>query len=130
MVRTVLPTVVVADPDRLYQQRIACALQLSFRCIITRSLRETYQAILKEYPTLIILELNQPDGDGLNLIRYLHNDPVLKNILIACVTQRATIWDKVWAFRAGADDYIVKPLSETFYGQILLLKRAGLMARV
>ena len=53
----------------------------------------------------------------------------MKDILIACVTQRATIWDKLWAFRAGADDYIVKPLTETFYGQILLLKRAGLMAR-
>jgi len=36
----------------------------------------------------------------------------------------------VFAWRAGADDYIVKPLTRTFRGQMLLLKRAGLMARV
>jgi DNA-binding response OmpR family regulator len=129
MVRNFLPTVVVADPDRLYQQHIAFALQQSFRCIVTGSLRETYQAIWYERPALLTLELSQPDGDGLHFIRYLHADPTLKNTLIACVTQRATILDKLYAFRAGADDYIVKPLSKTFCGQILLLNRAGLMAR-
>jgi DNA-binding response OmpR family regulator len=129
MVRNMLPTVVVADPDMFYQDRIVFTLQESFHCIRTNSLRETYQAILNERPSVVILELNQPNGVGLNLIEHLHADPTMKDILIACVTQRATIWDKLWALRAGVDDYIVKPLTETFYGQILLLKRAGLMAR-
>lgn len=129
MVRNFLPTVVIADPDMFYQHRIAYTLQPSFRCIITGSLRDTYRAILYERPTLLVLELNQPDGDGLELIRHLHTDPYLRNILIACVTRRSTVWDKLWAFRAGADDYIVKPLSPTFYGQMLMLQRAGLMAR-
>ncbi|SRR5581483_8375450 len=128
--RSVLPTVVVADPDLFYQDRIVFALQQSFRCIRTNSLRETYQVILNERPSLVTLELNQPDGDGLYLIQHLQADPALRHILVACVTQRATVWDKLWAFRAGADDYIVKPLSKSFYGQILLLKRAGHMARV
>ncbi len=129
MVRRFLPTVVVADPDMFYQHRIALALQQGFRCIITRSLRETYQAILNEHPALVILELDQPDGDGLDLIRHLHSDPILRNILVACVTQRRTVWDKLWAFRAGADDYIVKPIAPTFFGQMLMLYRGGLMAR-
>src|SRR5581483_7367772 len=127
--RSVLPTVVVADPDMFYQDRIVFALQQSFRCIRTNSLRQTYHAILHERPTVVTLELDQPDGDGLDLIEHLQADPALRGILIACVTQRSNIWDKLWAFRAGADDYIVKPLPQTFYGQILLLKRAGHMAR-
>ncbi|HEY7346921.1 MAG TPA: response regulator [Ktedonobacterales bacterium] len=129
MFRNFLPTVVVADPDMFYQQRIAISLQQGFRCILTGSLRETYWAILCERPALVILELNQPDGDGIALIQHLQADPALKGILIACVTQRATIRDKVRAFRAGADDYIVKPLSSSFFGQMLLLRRAGHMAR-
>lgn len=129
MVRNFFPTVVVADPDVLYQHRIVFLLQQGFRCITTSSLREAYQAILLERPALVILELNQPDGDGISLIRHLQADPALKGILIACVTQRSTMRDKVLAFRAGADDYIVKPLASTFFGQMLLLRRAGHMAR-
>jgi DNA-binding response OmpR family regulator len=113
-----------------YQDRIVHLLQESFRCIRTNSLREAYRAILNERPSIVILELNQPDGDGLDLIAHLRTDPTLKGILIACVTQRSNTWDKVFAWRAGADDYIVKPLTRTFHGQMLLLKRAGLMARV
>jgi DNA-binding response OmpR family regulator len=130
MVRNALPTVIVADPDPAYQRYLTTLLLEGFRCIITNSLRETYQAVLRERPILLVMELNQPDGDGLSLIQYLQADPVLKQILIACVTQRASLKDKVLAFRMGVDDYFVKPVSTpTFYGQMLLLRRAGHMAR-
>src|SRR5215469_7310288 len=129
MMSTALPTVIVADPDPAYQRYLPSLLREGFRCIITNTLRETYQAILSEHPILLLMELNQPDGDGLSLIQYLQADPVLKRILIACVTQRASLRDKVLAFRMGVDDYFVKPVSTpTFYGQMLLLRRAGHMA--
>ena len=130
MLRNTLPTVIVADPDPAYQRYLTSLLQEGFRCFVTGSLRETYRAILSERPILLIMELNQPDGDGLSLIRYLQADPALKQILISCVTQRAAVRDKVLAFRMGVDDYFVKPVSTpTFYGQMLLLRRAGHMAR-
>jgi len=130
MIRNPLSTIVVADPDSAYQRQIVSLLQASFRCFAAGTLREAYQIILHERPTLITLELEQPDGDGIAFIQYLQADPALRQILIACVTRRASIMDKVRAFRAGADDYIVKPLpSSTFYGQMLLLRRAGHMAR-
>lgn len=124
------PLVVVADPDPHSQQLIVSLLQQEFRCVATNSLRETYQAILREQPAVLILEPHQPDGDGVALIQHLQADSVLRKILVACVTQRATIMDKVRAFRAGADDFLVKPLPPaTFTGQMLLLWRAGHMAR-
>ncbi len=130
MLKNTYSTVVVADPDPNYQRQIAYLLQQSFRCISTNTLRETFQVIQRERPVLITLELNQPDGDGLALIQYLQADPILKQVLIACVTQRAAVADKIRAFRAGADDYIVKPpASNTFYGRMLLLRRAGHIAR-
>ncbi len=125
-----LPTVVVADPDPQYQRYIISLLQEEFRCIPTNSLQETYQVLQRERPTLLILEPNQPDGDGITLIQRLQADPNLQGVLTACVTQRASIMDKVRAFRAGTDDYVVKPLvPATFPGQMLLLCRAGHMAR-
>ncbi len=127
----VLPAVVVADPDPASQQQIVDLLKSSFRCIITGTLTETYQVIRRERPPMLILELNQPDGDGLKLIQALQADPALRQVLIACVTTRSSIKDKIAAFRVGADDYLVKPLapSMNFYGRMLLLRRAGHIAR-
>jgi DNA-binding response OmpR family regulator len=124
-------TVVVVDPDPLYQRQVAYALQQSFRCIPAATLRDAQQIIRRERPGLVILELDLPDGDGIDLIHTLQADPQLRQVLIACITKRKTIPDKIRAFRAGADDYIVKPLapSTNLYGQMLLLRRAGHFAR-
>jgi DNA-binding response OmpR family regulator len=125
-----LSTVVVADPDRAYQRQITALLESGFRCFPANTLREAHQLILRERPALITLELDQPDGDGMAFIQYLQAEPTLQHILIACVTRRSSITDKVRAFRAGADDYIVKPIhGPTFCGQMLLLCRTGHMAR-
>ncbi len=130
MLRNPLSTMVVADPDLDYQRQIVSYLEASFRCFVASSLHEAYQTILLEHPALLTLELAQPDGDGIDFIHYLQADPSLQHILIACVTERASIMDKVRAFRAGADDYLVKPIyGPTFYGQMLLLRRTGHMAR-
>lgn len=125
-----LSTVVVIDPDPIYQRQIAYLLRESFQCISANSLSEAFQLIMRYQPGLITLEVDQPDGDAFAFIQYLQQDKALKTILIACVTSRSAIAEKVRAFRAGADDYIVKPVSPTlFYGQMLLLRRAGHLAR-
>jgi DNA-binding response OmpR family regulator len=55
---------------------------------------------------LVLLDLNLPDGDGLELCRQLRrgSDP---GIII--VTARGNQRDRVVGLGAGADDYIVKP---------------------
>ncbi len=130
MPKNPLSAFVVIDPDPAYQRQIAYLLQESFHCIPATTLAEGYQAILRFRPGMISLELDQPDGDAFAFIKYLQQDSALKTILITCITRRSSIMDKVNAFRAGADDYFVKPISPTlFYGQMLLLRRAGHMAR-
>ncbi len=125
-----LSPVVVIDPDPDYQRQIAYLLRESFQCIPASTLNEAFQLIVRYRPALVTLELDQPDGDAFAFIQYLQQDSTLRAILIACVTSRASIADKVRAFRAGADDYIVKPVSpKLFYGQMLLLRRAGYIAR-
>ena len=131
--------IVVADPDPNYQRRIISRLRSDFICIPTDTLVETWQVICQEvrrayqnqkWPPLLTLELSQPDGDGVEFIRYLQADPYLRYVLIACVTQQSSLRDKVKAFRAGADDYIVKPhLPEHFASMMLFLHQQGYLAR-
>ena len=59
-------------------------------------------------PDLILLDINMPGEDGFSLcgkIRDFINCPIL------CLTARVEDADKVRAFLAGGDDYIVKPFS-------------------
>lgn len=132
MPTALLPTAIIADPDPVYQQEIAYFLQPGFRCFATSTLRETYRAIWQVKPTLVALELTFPDGDGLQLIRDLQTEPALKHVLIACVTRYSSPRDKIQAFRAGADDYFVKPLAPAmnFFGRMLLLRQMGQNARL
>ena len=132
MLTSALPPVVVADPDPMYQREIVRLLCSDFRCLVTSALAETYQAIWNVKPVLLSLELVFPDGDGLTLIQQMQADEALRQTLIACVTTRAAIKDKILAFRAGADDYFVKPLvpAMNYSGRMLLLRQTGHIARL
>lgn len=127
-----LPMVVVADPDPLYQQQLVKLLEPSFRCVVTSSLHETVQIFQRERPFMLVLDVDQPDGDGIVLIRQMQSHPDFRSVLIVCVTRRSSIKDKILAFQAGVDDYLVKPLTQAmnFYGRMLLLRRAGHIARM
>ncbi len=129
---TFRPLALVADPDPFYQWHLVQQLEPSFRCVVAKTLRETVQMLQYERPVLLVLDLDQPDGDGILLIRQMQSHPAYRPVLIACVTGRSTMKDKIAAFQAGVDDYLVKPLTQAmnFYGRMLLLRQAGHLARM
>ncbi|MEU8262245.1 response regulator transcription factor [Micromonospora sp. NPDC048999] len=58
---------------------------------------------------LVLLDLNLPDRDGLELCRQIRRDN--EHVAIIAVTARSEERDRVAGLRAGADDYVVKPFS-------------------
>ena len=62
-------------------------------------------------PDAIVLDLVLPDVDGAEVCRVLRSDPLTAGITIVMATGNADADDKVRAFSAGADDYLVKPFS-------------------
>ncbi|WP_321002528.1 response regulator transcription factor [Eisenbergiella porci] len=57
-------------------------------------------------PDLILLDINMPDMDGLEVCRRIRE---YVSCPILFLTARVESTDKIIGFRAGADDYIVKP---------------------
>ncbi|WP_026929656.1 response regulator transcription factor [Glycomyces tenuis] len=58
------------------------------------------------------LDLGLPDGDGMELVRRLADDPCLRRPRrILVLTARDAVDDRVAGLDAGADDYLVKPFS-------------------
>src|SRR5205085_12392758 len=61
---------------------------------------------LYEY-ACIILDINLPDGNGLEVLQELKNENKLDGVLI--ISARNSLDDKVSALKTGADDYLTKP---------------------
>jgi two-component system, OmpR family, response regulator len=64
-------------------------------------------ALATESADLIVLDLNLPDGDGLNLCRALRAEGHEGAIIM--VTARDSAIDRVLGLELGADDYLTKP---------------------
>jgi len=67
--------------------------------------------LLEEQPAdLVLLDVNLPDGNGLDLVRRLRGDPRHRDVPIIAVTAFAMRRDRERALAAGCVDYFSKPL--------------------
>ena len=62
-------------------------------------------------PDLMILDLNLPGLDGIEVCRLLRARPATSALPIIILTARADEGDRVFGLDLGADDYVVKPFS-------------------
>jgi DNA-binding response OmpR family regulator len=62
----------------------------------------------RQPPALILLDLNLPDMDGLDVCRRLRND---SQVPILMLTARDDDVDKIVGLEVGADDYLTKPFN-------------------
>jgi two-component system, OmpR family, phosphate regulon response regulator PhoB len=68
-------------------------------------------AVRRESPELILLDLMLPGLDGLELTRLLKRDPATAHLPIVMLTARSEEVDRIVGLELGADDYISKPFS-------------------
>jgi len=62
-----------------------------------------------ELPDLILLDLMLPEIDGLDVCKFLKNNPQTSHIPIIMLTAKGEETDIVLGLELGADDYITKP---------------------
>jgi two-component system, LuxR family, sensor kinase FixL len=61
-------------------------------------------------PALILLDVMMPGMDGWEVARVVKNHPEFGDVRVVMLTARSDFADKHAGLRAGADDYIVKPI--------------------
>jgi diguanylate cyclase (GGDEF)-like protein len=66
-------------------------------------------AALRQTMDLILLDLNMPGLDGIELARRLRSEPATRNVPLILLTADRNVDKKVEAFSVGADDYVTKP---------------------
>ena len=69
------------------------------------------KSVMEEPPGLVLLDLNLPFIDGLEVCRLLRGRAASAAIPIIMVTARTSETDRVAGLELGADDYVTKPFS-------------------
>ena len=98
----------LVEDDAPLAEGLAASLRLGAYSVdwFTQGAQASAALTLETYDA-VILDLNLPDTDGLNLLKQWRNNGVRAPVLI--LSARDEIEDRVRGLDIGADDYLVKP---------------------
>jgi CheY-like chemotaxis protein len=110
-------TVLVVDDDPDMVRLLELAMQSDGVRVLTAGRAESaLELARRETPCLILLDMRLPGSDGLDLCRTLRAEPAprLRDTPIVILTgTKLGEADLIEAFRAGATDYLAKPVKPT-----------------
>ncbi|MFR6563512.1 MAG: response regulator transcription factor [Eubacterium ventriosum] len=81
-------------------------------------------ALTKEHPDLIIMDIMLPDRDGLSVLKDVRAEQSTAKLPVIMVTAKTSEMDKVKGLDQGADDYMTKP-----FGIMELISRVKALLR-
>lgn len=104
--------ILVVEDNKDIQKLLRLNLtQENFEVIPAFDAEEGLSLAKESSPDLIILDVNLPKINGIELCRQLKSSPILRHIPILILTVRKEEVDRIIGFELGADDYVTKPFS-------------------
>lgn len=98
----------------------------SYRVRTVASGPEALEAIERETPDLVVLDLMLPGMSGLEVLAEIRRREELQSLPVILLTARREEDDRITGLRLGADDYVAKPFSP----QELVLRVGAVLRRV
>ena len=109
----------IVEDDIGLNQGLCKALKADARQIIScQDLKTAKEQLLCGGVSLILLDINLPDGSGLELLREVKEN--MPGVPVILLTANDTDLDIVDGLERGADDYITKPFSPVSYTHLTL----------
>jgi two-component system, OmpR family, KDP operon response regulator KdpE len=115
----------LVEDDRAVQKIVRMMLESNgFRVVIADSCERGVRDARSQRPDVLIVDLGLPDQDGIELIKSVRTwSPAPVIVLSARIAES----QRLAAFEAGADDYVIKPFSAL---ELLARVRAALRRHV
>ena len=82
------------------------------------------EAMKKQLPSLVLLDIMLPEEDGMSILRRLRADCLTARLPVIMLTAKGTEYDRVLGLDSGADDYLPKP-----FGMMELVARIKALLR-
>ncbi|MGI5819139.1 MAG: response regulator transcription factor [Armatimonadota bacterium] len=103
------PTILVVEDDDSTRKMIKTALtQNGFDVVDASTAADAIEAMGREHPDVVLLDLILPDGDGVQVCKEVRQ---YSEVSIIMVTAKRDLTDRLAGLNAGADDYVTKPLA-------------------
>ena len=107
--------VLVVDDEEHILMILKDSLEFSGFTIVTATNgEEALEAVAKENPELLVLDIGMPKLDGWEVCRRLKGDPKTKALPIIILTAYAQTSDQRKGVELGADRFITKPCDLTY----------------
>jgi two-component system alkaline phosphatase synthesis response regulator PhoP len=122
--------ILIVEDDESIATGLALNLRLSgYTATVVQNGRAALEHLAHHSPDLILLDINLPEMNGLEVTNELRQSGNITPIIV--LSAREDEFDKVAALRLGADDYVTKPfgLAELLARVDAVLRRAGGAAR-
>lgn len=98
---------VVEDEEDLLDNMLSYLELNNFQVWGAASAEDFYKKLLKFSVDVVILDINLPHENGLEIAQYLQDMP---EIIIIIVSARQTVDDRLTALKFGAERYLLKPV--------------------
>jgi DNA-binding response OmpR family regulator len=103
------PNILVVDDEPSISEVVSIYLQRAgYQVVVARDGQAALEAIERQPPDLVVLDLMLPKVDGLEIARRLRAQGDTPIIML---TARREESDRITGLEMGADDYVVKPFS-------------------
>ena len=117
--------ILVVDDDPSICEALERGFRLEgFAVRIATNGEAAIQEIELTEPALLILDINMPQVDGIQVIKYIRSKSI--DLPVCVLSARDEIQDRVLGLEAGADDYLIKPFA---FAELLARVRALLRRR-
>ena len=98
-----MPGILVVEDDENLNRGITFSLKKSgYEVFSAESVKKAKRIASDNNMDVAICDVNLPDGNGLELVRWMRN---CQNVYIICLTALDQETDQVMGYEAGADDY-------------------------
>lgn len=99
--------VLVVEDNIKFNNKICNVLEIEgFRSFSTENIKEAKKIFIEEKPSIILLDIMLPDGNGYDLIKLFK---AKLDCWVIMMTALNDIDSKLMCYKLGADDYIAKP---------------------
>ncbi len=109
------PLVLVVEDDEDLRQFIRSILEEEYEVHEASNGVEGFEKAQELMPDFIVSDIMMPEADGMQLLENVRKNVQTSHILFLLLTAKTTLESKLEGFEQGADEYISKPFSVTFF---------------
>ncbi|RKP56443.1 sigma-54-dependent transcriptional regulator [Pararobbsia silviterrae] len=107
-----MPHALIVEDDPNSLSGLAAILQADgFSVDVAATLADAREALTRFIPDVVLIDLNLPDGKGLDLLQHLRSQPPDGTVPVIVMTGNATVESAIEGLRHGIWDYLLKPVS-------------------